>query len=452
MSTHPLIRGSARAILSLAPAVAHQRYGQAEQNAVRRAVERGHFRPDEEETLRQWFARYLTARAGLLETIGDLRPLAEGQVQGARPSDELRAFVIAYTAACLLVRAGRFLVGNFATHRIIQRKLNEPCLDHRIPRRQYTTIRRSLTSPINVWRLHQAVDFADRNRSEILRLAKHPLLGPVIDRLDEEEEALRIDVTTYVKARLRYRLHSWRRRRSSAAQQGLFRILEAFGRVIADVRTPGHVDRLHAAARDELVGLLEPGDVIVARHDNALSNLFLPGYWPHAALHVGLPHVREMLSIEVDEPQRSRWKELHRVLEARKDGVLFRPIEDTLAVDAVVVLRPQVGPGDVARAIENAVRHEGKLYNFDFDFFNDERLVCTEVVYRAYEGVGGLEFTLADRGGRPTLSAEDLVRMAVERRGFEPVALYGTPKLGKDVVVGPEAAHALTALHRDTFQ
>jgi len=444
---HPLIRSGARAILGLAPAVTHQQLGRPEQGDTRRAIERGHFRPDEEERLREWFARYLTARAGLLETIGDLRPMAEGQERGVRPSDELRAFVIAYTAACLLVRAGRFLVGNFATNRLVQRKLNEACPRHRIPPKQYTAIRRSLTSPINGWRLRQAMDFADRNRGEILRLGKHPLFGAVIDRLDDEEEALRVDVSTYVKARLRYRLHSWRRRRSSAVQQGMFRILEAFGRVIADVQTPGHVDRLHADARAQLVDLLEPGDVIVARHDQALSNLFLPGYWPHVALHVGLPDVMDRLSIEVDEPQRSRWKDARRVLEARKDGVLFRPIEDTLAVDAVAVLRPQLAAADISGAIANAVRHEGKLYNFDFDFFTDDRLVCTEVVYRAYEGVGDIEFKLRDRGGRPTLSAEDIVRMAVKRRGFEPVALFGTPKLGKQVVRGDEAARALAALH-----
>jgi hypothetical protein len=445
---HPLIRSGARSILALAPAVAHQQLGRPEQGDTRRAIERGHFRPDEEERLREWFARYLSARAGLLETIGELRPLAEGRVRDVRPSDELRAFVIAYTAACLLVRAGRFLVGNFATNRIVQRKLDEACPRHRIPAKQFTTIRKSLTSPANVWRLHQAVDFADRNRGEMLKLRRNPLMAAVLVRLDDEEDALRVDVTTYVKARWRYRLHAWRRRRRSAVQQGLFRILEAFGRVIADVHTPGHVDRLHDDARGEVVDLLEPGDVIVARHDHALSNLFLPGYWPHVALHVGLPHVRDDLGIAVDEPHRSRWKKMRRVLEARKDGVLFREIDDTLAVDAVVVLRPQVDAASIVRAIENAVCHEGKLYNFDFDFFSDDRLVCTEVVYRAYEGVGGIEFALRDRGGRPTLSAEDIVRMAVKGLGFAPVALYGTPKLGKQVVRGEEARRALEALHR----
>jgi hypothetical protein len=68
--------------------------------------------------------------------------------------------------------------------------------------------------------------------------------------------------------------------------------------------------------------------------------------------------------------------------------------------------------------------HEGKPYDFDFDFTRSDRLVCTEVVYRSYEGVGGLRFELTRRAGRLTLAAEDLLNMALERNGFELLAIY----------------------------
>ena len=269
------------------------------------------------------------------------------------------------------------------------------------------------------------------------------IIRPVLQLLDEAEGALDVSVGRYVKARARYRWHAWRRRRARVVEEALFCVAEAFGRVIADVRDPWHCDRLGTAARDELTALMEPGDVLVTRHDRALSNLFLPGYWPHAALHVGLPSEREQLGVEVDAARAQRWVDPLRVLEARKDGVLLRAIEDTLAVDAVAVLRPRVDGRAVARAISNAVVHEGKLYNFDFDFFADDRLVCTEVVYRAYEGVGGIQFELQERYGRPTLTAEDLIALATDARGFEAVAVFGTPGVGARLVRGEKAREAL---------
>jgi hypothetical protein len=132
-----------------------------------------------------------------------------------------------------------------------------------------------------------------------------------------------------------------------------------------------------------------------------------------------------------------------RVLEARKDGVLLRALDDTLRVDAVAVIRPRIAPDMLAQALSRALAHEGKLYDFEFDFFRSDRLVCSEVVYRGFHGVGGLEFTLTRRAGRPTFSSEDLLRMALEDRGYEVVAVFGAPACENSIVLHNEARRAL---------
>jgi hypothetical protein len=68
--------------------------------------------------------------------------------------------------------------------------------------------------------------------------------------------------------------------------------------------------------------------------------------------------------------------------------------------------------------------HEGKAYDFDFDFCASHRLVCTEVVYRAYEGVAGVQFDLRRHVGRFAFAAGELLSMALTRRHFVFVALY----------------------------
>jgi hypothetical protein len=438
---------SARSVAGLLPALARLRCDPPARAEIDAAIARGYFRPDEEEHLREWFARYLTARAALRETIADLAPVAWGRVPGGEDV-QLRAFAVAFCAACQLVQAARILVRDVAPHPLVQRKLNEASPRHRIPRKQYTEVYRALTLPINAWRLSEAIAFGQRNRLAIAALAAEPLFAPAVEGIASAEESLRVSVPAYVKARLRYRWHSWRRRRASAGQKAIFRLLEGVGRVVADVRVPWHRDRVSAAVREEVAALLRPGDVIVARHDRAMSNLFLPGYWPHAALHVGGPDAARSLCVKVDPDRAARWVDPLRILEARKDGVRLRALDDTLAVDAFAVIRPALAAPQVARAIANALGHEGKLYNFDFDFFTDDRLVCTEVVYRAYEGIGGITIPLVRRGGRMTLSAEDLLDVAVEGRGFEPVAVFGAPNVGNRLVTGAGVRDALAASYR----
>ena len=432
----------------MAPALAGLEECSGELDAARAGLERGHFTPAEDELIQTWFARHLTARAALLETIAELKPLARGELDDVNEQTQLRCFVLAYTAACLLVRSARYLVGTFATDKVVQRKLNESEPRFRIPARQYTTIYKSLTSPRNAWELLQSMRFADENRQVINALRSDSQLGPVIEHLAESEESLRVGVGQYARARLRYRWHALRRRRATAVQRGLFGVAEAFGRLVADIHNPWHTKRVDPSVQSQLADLLVPGDVIVTRHDDALSNLALPGYWPHAALHIGSVAHRERLSIELDQERAARWVAPLRVLEARKDGVLFRELSDTLAVDAVAVIRPRLSRTQLAKAISRAITHEGKLYNFDFDFFRADRLVCTEVVYRAYDGVGPMQFSLTSRAGRLTLSAEDLLDMAVENRGFEPIAVFGTSDTLQAVRTGPETGRVLAASYR----
>jgi hypothetical protein len=93
--------------------------------------------------------------------------------------------------------------------------------------------------------------------------------------------------------------------------------------------------------------------------------------------------------------------------------------------------------------------HEGKKYNFDFNFFNSDRVVCTEVIYRAYDGLEDLEFPLIERAGRKTLSAEDLLDYALDKQTFVPVAIFGVHEQQDAVVFGGDVRETLVGSYRD---
>jgi hypothetical protein len=69
-------------------------------------------------------------------------------------------------------------------------------------------------------------------------------------------------------------------------------------------------------------------------------------------------------------------------------------------------------------------------------------MVCTEVVYRSFEGVGEIRFKLTRRAGRMTLSAEDLLHMALRGEHFEPCAVY-VPGETEKVVTGGQVGRLL---------
>ena len=109
-----------------------------------------------------------------------------------------------------------------------------------------------------------------------------------------------------------------------------------------------------------------------------------------------------------------------------------------VSVDAIAVIRPRLSSGEIAEALARGMFHEGKPYDFDFDFSRSDRLVCTEVVYRSYEGVGDVRFQLKRRAGRQTLAAEDLLEMAMERNTFETVAAFA-PQYADGLLFGEQA-------------
>ena len=333
----------------------------------------------------------LTVRSGLWEVLEDISGWVDDDLRRIQNDTEWRCFVLGYAAACLIVRLDRVLLERVATDTVTQRKLNEGSRERRIPRKRYTAVFESFTDPMQAARMEAAMRFVRRHRRRLRAMANDRIVGSVASDLEALEEALDPSRRRYLRRLFSFIIHAFRRRGASVQQQTVFAALEAGGRLMSELRDQWGPDRVGGEIRRRIADLLRPGDVIVARHDRAVTNLFLPGFWPHAALYVGAKADRRRLGVAVDTERAVRWSGDRNVLEALKDGVLYRPLDETLAVDAVAVIRPLVDDAFVAQALMRAAVHEGKLYNFDFDFFRSDRLVCTEVVYRAYDGVGPIK-------------------------------------------------------------
>jgi hypothetical protein len=232
----------------------------------------------------------------------------------------------------------------------------------------------------------------------------------------------------------------------------------------------------HLISHEQLTGMrdqLEPGDIVVTRSNWYLSNVGLPGFWPHSELHVGSP---EQMKTYFDDPdvrahfhketghdglvaylkaehpdawraytQRDADGKPHRILEARSEGVVFNSVYEAAGADYAAAMRPTNTKLAKAQAIAEGFSHWGKAYDFNFDFLTDRELVCTELVYKAWqpaEGKAGVDFELDYVMGRTTLPVNSIVRQFddsydSEARPLEFVYfLDGREKSGEAVVTG----------------
>lgn len=400
------------------------------------AEERGFFTPSEDEQTRHLLISYWQSRNALFELVSSLHQVARFQ-----PADRATALTIAYSGALVLVDVARFLRENFHHRAVVRNKLNEPEPQFGIPRGTYDFVQKSLTRPIHAWHLYHAMVFVRENWKTLRSLGKtEPAFDAILNLIQHLQQRLDVSADSFVLARTRVRARSLRTRVTrdllGRALYGLQKYVSAF---MSDKYVkPGHLPGLLANIDAELEAQLRPGDVIIVRKEHAFTNYFLPGYWPHAALYVGT--LKQLVEMDLHQHKnvRDKWATIeatdadrpNRVLEAMKDGVRVRSLSNPFRSDAVVIVRPLLSQPLIAEAIGRGFFHMGKSYDFDFDLARSDRLVCTEVVYRSFEGLGGIAFELTRRAGRMTLSAEDLLTMAVNKNGFDVHAVYCPAKSG----------------------
>jgi permuted papain-like amidase YaeF/Yiix C92 family enzyme len=204
---------------------------------------------------------------------------------------------------------------------------------------------------------------------------------------------------------------------------------------------------------------LRPGDVMLQRREWYMSNVGLPGFWTHVAMVVGTPDERRAF---FDDAGVKAWVveqgradgdfeallkdkypkayalctapqeggHLPRVMEAIGEGVSFTTLEHSAAADSLVALRPKLPKKEIAMAIRRAFHYTGRPYDFSFDFLTDSELVCSELVYKAYEPAGkmkGLTFELTTMMGKLLLPPNEITRV------FDKT--YGTDKQQFDFVL-----------------
>ena len=378
----------------------------------REAEGRKYFLPEEDDRIRWHFVTFLSQRSALLRlvaTYADFQSVRE-------PETRARCFMVGYAAGVIVYEAGLSFLARFGDDAAVRRKLNEQEPAWGIDPGTYDRVYQSVASKHNLQMCEEMAAYYEHHR---VGWSETSIWAP--------EEFAWMDVRIreglgYVRGHSISRPERWFEqllaRMKDDAYRPVYKAQSILSCWIGDTRivqTPPLIT--HYQIEETIASRLKPGDILLERRNWYLSNAFLPGFWPHAALYVGTIDDLKKLGVAEHPEVRSRLSEYLKpaqdggpvtVIESVSEGVIFNSLTHSMHADHVAVLRPRLPDERIAEAIVRAFTHQGKPYDYEFDFFSSDKLVCTELVYRAYEGM--LHFDLVPVMGRDTLPAIEIVR------------------------------------------
>ena len=342
-----------------------------------------------------------------------------------------RGFALSFTGLCAQVDAGLRLLTALSGKPLLPVLFDEAMPRQGLPARTFSGLRQKLGRARDLWLVPLGNEWYERWISDHLTLDQK--LTPLVKQLDLLRRSALSRVLTPTRTGVENKLdvikgvlfERWFPLQKNLAEwAGDTRVARAGRRLISDAQLA------------ELKTKLQPGDVILERRNWYLSNIGLPGFWPHAALFVGsqaqvleslaqVPEVRHAMGDLGERFARQypkAWASLaardhagHEqcVIEAVSEGVSSASIEHSCAADYVAVLRPRVTPLLKARAVERALAYWGRPYDFNFDFATDDQVVCSELVMKAYEASAdapGVAVPYVELVGRRAVPPTEIVK------------------------------------------
>lgn len=354
-------------------------------------------------------------------------------------------FVTTSLAVGCLTLSDASLVSAFRGDTVAIDKLNEEFYRSRIPPRTYERLLLGITSEERLGALRDSLLLytaqLDDPDSAIASIVKQSsVYSDLVDRTKSAAQNMDAIVQELVETQSRIvpeldnRLRHTRVAkllRSSEGEAGvlLFAARAHLFKGVSRIKNPeAHLIKFSADQKRQVYDALQVGDIILTFTAGYISDIFIPGAFKHAITFVGSVQDRQDAGLLADRlvflPDAEREVLLKSVgivtlpsgqqadvIEAVGEGVIFNHLGHIMDthINRLLVLRPQVTTEERTQALANVFLFLGDEYDFKFDFADASKQVCTEVVYRAYDGKGPIEFSLVERAGHETLSADDIV-------------------------------------------
>lgn len=376
---------------------------------------------DQREAVREWWGEYL----GLLLDLDILQRRYRGFYlidYNTSPDLHAECFLLAYGAFAAKYDACLRLLALMDTNPFLQPFLDEAVEGGAIAGGSLTGIRQRVAHPDNVLRLHAGAAYLPLV-SERLRTNRAHALHDLHTHLARVVSVVGKHPSVVLNAPLDFLEHrafdAWLPLQKEVAVR------------MSEIRTTDRAYFITPECIRNYRQRLQPGDILLERRNWHMTNLGIPGFWPHAALYIGTPDELDAFFAGVASPDDGAVSEqlrrhapdamqalaapdtdgyAHCVIEAIRDGVVFTSLEHSANCDYLAVLRPRVDRAARLEAVRRALAQYGKPYDYNFDFSTDSALVCSELVYKAYETADGVGLRPIVQNGRLLLPPNRIAR------------------------------------------
>jgi hypothetical protein len=362
---------------------------------------------------------------------------------------------IAFNAGFRLILSDASLVDAFRGDQVTIDKLNEEFYRSRIPPRTYERLLLGVTNEEHLGALRDSfllytAELEDPD-SAVAKVVKQSSVysdltndtksaahsaDAIVQELVETQSRIVPDLDN----RLRHtRVAELLRSSEGEAGDLLFAARAHLFKGVSRIKNPeAHLIKFSADQKRQVYDALQPGDIILTFTAGYISDIFIPGAFKHAITYVGSRQDRQDAGLFADRltwlPDAERDALLKSVvvatlpsgqhadvIEAVGEGVIFNHLGHIMDthINRLLVLRPQVSSEQRTQALANVFLFLGDEYDFKFDFADASKQVCTEVVYRALDGKGPIQFSLVERAGHETLSADDIANNYLAGPGNE---------------------------------
>ena len=386
---------------------------QAEFVALRRSGgwgERGYFSAAEHDAIEGLLFRFMVNRGAFW---GQLDLTEAAGVEPVSNGDDPKCQALALHAGFSLADSNAFLVAEFFDDPVARKKLNESFYRSEIARDTYNRLFRTLESGTRGQALkHAWTLFEQREKTESApsgwRVADAPEFLALLEAIPRLHRNV-VENTHIAFAQEAGNVAILEREANSTKAMAVahesklklesvgYQIRSLVFKDVSRIKSPT-AQLIHFAPEQvqQIHNLLLPGDILLSYTAGYVSDVFIPGKFKHGMTYVGT---------------QSAGNTSRDLIEAVAEGVKYSDLDHILDthINRLLVLRPRLSTAEREEFLVEISRYLGDSYDFQFDFADASRQVCTELIYRGLQGRGGIEFELTQRAGHPTLSADDIV-------------------------------------------